>query len=228
MNSLCKLRTYTELGNKFKNGSFFGALKMIKEDTIDAIARPNGFFLNEDFLGASHPVSEEHFLTFQLLDDENTFNRVTSLRIFNLQIWLLLFSILEFLFIFILIFKSLPRFKRKTEHILRFLVESKFYFSKKFNRLSFLLFFYMVYVLFYKNMIINNIKSTKVLVNTSILVDTKDDFLQTKLLPCFWFTELEYYLITTSPPNSYLQKLLMVAKKNGKVLSKISNCILIS
>lgn len=63
----------------------------------------------------------------------------------------------------------------------------------------------------------NNIKTKSVIVNTSEIVDSKNDFFKTKLQICFWRTEFEFRLIKEAPVNTFLNQLLINSKRDGKL-----------
>lgn len=110
------------------------------------------------------------------------FDSSSSLKMFKIEIWLILFTVLAFLFTFTFLFGiiRLSNHIRKSELIINSLFEISFPLSRSLSAISLIILFYNVYFMIYKSILTNNIKTNTVIVNTSELIDSREDLLNTK------------------------------------------------
>lgn len=110
-----------------------------------------------------------------------------SLRMFNIEVWLQLLPILAFLLTFFLLMTVVPvsNLLKRTKLIGQCLFEIDFTITRSMNAISFIALFYLIYFMIFKSIISNNIKTNSLMVNTSELIDDKEDLLRTKRLVQF-------------------------------------------
>lgn len=86
------------------------------------------------------------------------------LKMFDIELFLILFAILAFLITFIITYVILPKsnFIKKTGLISRHLLELDFSLTQTMNPISIFLLFYSIYFFVFKNILSNNIKSNQV------------------------------------------------------------------
>lgn len=144
-----------------------------------------------------------------------------SLKMFEIEIWLILMPIIVFLLAIGFLFtgcRFLPKFKkikkiRLIEMIIFNLLGTVYHLSKKTNPISLIIVFYSIYFMIFKSMIINNIKSRpkkselfwfkflkfdfhfdeaqSVIVDTSLMIDSESDLLNAKQYLNNWFHSLK-------------------------------------
>ena len=121
------------------------------------------------------------FYTGQLLNKKIA-NGAGSLKVFDIEVWLLFISMLAFLFTFIVLFKLIPdrNLVKKSEMIANSLLEISYQLSRTSNLISLIIIFYSIYFRIYKSILTNNIKTNSVIVDTSDIIHSKEDLLNTK------------------------------------------------
>lgn len=141
-------------------------------------------------------------------------NHLTSLSMFEIESSLKFFSIFSIFLISILIFNILPSFNstKKMILIVKNLIGIQHNLTKRLNIVSLILIFYMLYWMVFKSILSNNINSKKIVVDTSDIVQEREEILGTKKTICFWNDESELTLVENSRKGSFLYKILTKSK----------------
>ena len=118
----------------------------------------------------------------QMMED----HQGTSLRMFDIEIWLQLAPILAFLCTFSLLLAMVPvsNLPKKAKLIAGCLLDLDYTIASSMNAVSFITLFYMIYFMIFKSIVSNNIKTNSLIVNTSELADGQNDILLTKRSVC--------------------------------------------
>ena len=135
-----------------------------------------------DFLQISNAIYQDSFQPGLMVKKKISENKVISLNMFNVEIWLKLCPLLVFLFAFILLLKLvlIKSLVKKIKLILNSLFSIDFKLTESMNAVSFVILFYLIYLMIFKSILSNSIKTNSVIVNVSKLVDTGEDLLNSK------------------------------------------------
>ena len=101
---------------------------------------------------------------------------------FEIEYYLAIFFVFMFLIMFFFLFKFLPisNFFKRAEIVAKNLFQIDFILTRNLNPISLIILFYMIYFMIFKSVLVNNIKSNSVVVDTSEIVNSKEDILKTK------------------------------------------------
>jgi len=113
---------------------------------------------------------------------KNLVKDANSLKMFEIEYYLAIFFVFMFLIMFFFLFKFLPisNFFKRAEIVAKNLFQIDFILTRNLNPISLIILFYMIYFMIFKSVLVNNIKSNSVVVDTSEIVDSKEDILKTK------------------------------------------------
>lgn len=172
-------------GLKLGNGSYVGALKLIHEAKADMYGRPELLAWDEPFLYYTPTVYQPKFSIGQIaLDLSKSKEAQSSLSAVNLERSIKFFAIASLLLTLILLTKLAGKgFSLKgLELVTRNLFEFNFSLSRSFSWVGFVVVFYHIYFMIFKAIISSNIKTQKVIVNASLIVDSLEDLGKTLIL----------------------------------------------
>lgn len=166
-------------------------------------------YLNEDFISFSPPVFQERFLIGQVgFDLESIQKSQDLLSICDLETLINLFTFLTFIVTFFICLKyiNLKPFKEKILFIFRTLfgLES---INLRFGTIALVILFYNIYFMILKSIITNNIKTTKIILNTSEILEQKEDVLRSSKLLCWMSGENEIEMARSSAKGTFLNKI---------------------
>lgn len=174
--SLCKLIPVNFFGKKLSNGSYVGTLKLIQEEKVDLYQRPELLGSDEPFLSYSQTVHHSKLSVGQIAVDLSK-DAQSALSTMNLESSVKSLAIAALLLTLLLLAKLVQRgsFLNGLELVTRNLFEFNFSLSRSFSYLGFIVVFYNLYFLIFKTILASNIKTNKVIVNSSVIVDGLDD-----------------------------------------------------
>ena len=160
-----------------KNGSYVGALKLIYEGKADLYARPESLGLDEPFLSYSKTIYQPEFRVGQVLDLSGSKEEQTSLSLMKLESSIKFLTIVFLLFTLILLAKLVKKgaYLKRLEFVTRNLFELNSSLSRSFSYLGFIVVGYSLYFNILKSILSSNINTDRVIVNTSLVVDSFDD-----------------------------------------------------
>lgn len=135
-------------------------------------------------------------------------NKSNFSSIFEIQPVLIYLAILSFLICFLILFKLIQKrqFIRKFYLITTNLISTNYSLTKKFNLIALIVFFYNLYFWIFRILVLLNIKSSIVVLNTSSIIDNNQDLLETDKLVCWVKNNIEHNLAKSSR-NTFISKL---------------------
>ena len=148
------------------------------EGKVDLYGRPELLSSDEPFLYYTQTVHQPKFSVGQIaVDLTKSKESQGSLSAINLESSINFLAIASLLLISILLAKLAGNrsFIKNLELVTRNLFELNFSLSRSFSYLGFLVVFYNLYLMIFKAILTNNIKTNTLIVNTSLIVDSLDD-----------------------------------------------------
>lgn len=159
-------------------------------------------FLTEDFVSFSTTVFQERFITGQVgFEMENLKKSQNFLSIFDIEGFINLFAFLAFLFAFLILMRSLISLKPLKERLV-FVLEMLFDLRSvdlQLGPIAVVALAYNLYFLILKSCYTNNIKTSKIILNTSEIIEQAEDILKTDKMLCWLENENELEMARLSP-----------------------------
>lgn len=159
-------------------------------------------YLTEDFVSYSSTVFGERFITGQIgFEMKNLKKSQNFLSIFDIEGFINLFAFLAFLFAFLVLMWSLVNLKplkKRLVIVLEMLFDLR-PINLQFGPIAVLALFYSIYFLVLKSAYTNNIKTSKIILNTSEIIEQADDVIKTDKMVCWLENENELEMARLSP-----------------------------
>ena len=158
-------------------------------------------YLTEDFTSFSSTVFQERFITGQVgFAVENLRKTQDFLSIFEIEGYIKLFAILAFLFAFLLLMRFIDwrPLKERLVFVLELLFDLRSI-DRYLGPIALIVLFYSIYFMIFKSVITNNVKTSKIILNTSEIVEQIGDVLKTDKMVCWLENESEIEMARLSP-----------------------------
>lgn len=158
-------------------------------------------YLTEDFVSFSSTVFQERFIIGQVgFEMENLRKTQDFLSIFDIEGFINLFALLAFLFAFIVLmrFIDLRPLKERLLFVLEVLFDLRSV-DRYLGPIALVVLFYNIYFMILKSAITNNVKTSKIILNTSECVEGVADVLKTDKMVCWLEDENEIEMARESP-----------------------------
>lgn len=142
-----------------------------------------------------------------------------SLKMFKIEIWCRILPVVALLATFLLLLKTVKAsgsLYERSRLIAYCLFQIDFKLSKQLNAISFIALFYLIYLMIFKSILSNNIKSNSIVMDTSEIVHTKQELLNTRKAICLAEGEFEYRMVREAPAGSYLRAVRETSKRNSQ------------
>ena len=182
---------------------------LARNKKVDFYGRPDEIGHSNEALEMTQPVMTEPYQIGQL-EKEPTSLEKTDFSLFVIQNQSLIFLCLAgylFTLLAVFIFSKFLYYKAgKKLTIYEILICKSKLISHHYTKLKYILLAFSLFLFINLNLIENNIKTTKVVVDCSSFIDSISKFENTIKKPCFFREENNINLILKAPRNSFLHK----------------------
>lgn len=189
----CNFKLVNFLGSRLANGSYWGAKGLLKENKIHLYSKWQSYALGEEFIDFSPACLSEATLLgeFADLSQKPNVNSLAFLQHSHVILQVILVGLLSVAFSVF----CLQNFERMTKrslpkwHPLWHLHSlSKFFFSRDrlLTKLNLVFIFFLIFLYINLNMLVSNIKTNSLVIDTGDLIDTPSKLQATKRFGCFF------------------------------------------
>ena len=188
----CSFVLFQKFGTKLKNSSYDGVLGQLINSNIDISFKPGDFYLDQNLIDFSHPIYNEPYYTLQFINNENILkdkDLFDALSIFVPSIgffieYTCLFAIGSLIAAYL--FKLSLNVNFKFFNLIKLI-----FFNdplKAIKRVNFFSIFMINFIIFkwiLHQLLLNNINTSKIIIDTSEFVSSKEKLWHTNKESCF-------------------------------------------